>query len=156
VSHEAGAPIGAGEARELAYRYVGRREYSCHELALKLRRRGVDPATAESVVGDLSCKGLVSDARFAEVFTRTRVAGLCGPSKIRALLRQKGIDEELIMATLAEYTDTWADSALAWVRKKATFPMDIKQKGRIYRSGMNRGFSHEHMMRALDRHQAES
>jgi SOS response regulatory protein OraA/RecX len=60
------------------------------------------------------------------------------------------------MATLAEYTDTWADSALAWVRKKATFPMDIKQKGRIYRSGMNRGFSHEHMMRALDRHQAES
>ena len=83
------------EARAIAFRYLGRREYGCRELALKMERRGVDSSTALAVVNELNSEGLVSDSRFAEMFVRSRVARLFGPLKIRALLRQRGIDESV-------------------------------------------------------------
>jgi regulatory protein len=150
------APISVAEARVIAGRFLGRREYSRHELSLKLQSRGVDPATAAECVAWLGEHGLVSDTRFTEMFVRSKVARLFGPLKIRAQLRQKGIADDLADVALSAYEETWIELALSWVRKRADKPLDRQARARVYRSGMNRGFSHQHMMRALDRHQAQS
>ncbi|NIP18168.1 MAG: hypothetical protein GWM87_08430 [Xanthomonadales bacterium] len=138
----------------MAYRYLGRREYSRQELTRKLQQRGVETATAEAVVGELDAEGLVSDERFTESFVRSRVSRMYGPLKIRAQLRQKGVGDDLIAVKLASLEDIWPDLALSWVRKRAGEPFDRKEKARLYRSGMNRGFPHDIMMRALDRFEA--
>jgi regulatory protein len=156
VSAKSEAPFSPAETRAIAYRYLGRREYGCRELALKLERRGVDSSTAASVVQELDSEGLVSDIRFAEVFVRSKVARHFGPLKIRAQLRQRGIDESVIDPALEEYRENWPESALAWICKRAGEHLDRAEKARLYRSGTNRGFTHEQMMRALDRFQQES
>jgi len=156
VAEKPEAPVSPAEARAIAYRYLGRREYGCRELALKLERRGVDSSTASSVVQDLNSEGLVSDVRFAEAFVRSKVERLFGPLKIRGQLRQRGIDDSVIEPALEEYREIWMDSALAWVDKRAPDRLDQAEKARLYRSGKNRGFMHEQIMRALDLYQAQS
>ena len=49
------------------------------------------------------------------------------------------------------YTGQWQEAADRWAAKKHAGDLDRKQQARIYRSGTHRGFTHEHMMRALER-----
>jgi regulatory protein len=148
------APIGpdAVEARAQALRFLGRREYSRLELSRKLAQRGVVEATAREVVEDLAQDGLVSDERFAEVFCRQRVERFQGPLKIRAELRARGVDDGIVTACLSPYEDQWRDLALAWIGKRASATPDRKEKARLYRGGCNRGFTHEQILSAIDRH----
>jgi regulatory protein len=145
-------PVSPAEARAIACRYLARREYGCRELALKMERRGVRPVTAVAVVRELESEGLVSDARFAEVFVRSRVARLVGPLKIRAQLRQRGLDDSTIAPALDEYGGRWSELAVAWVGKRAVGALDQKQRARLYRGGKSRGFTHAQIMRALEQY----
>ena len=100
-SHEAPS---ANELRAFAYRLLGRREYSVFELRQRLLQKwsgagGID-ALVEDLLGALVAENLLSDERFAESFVRSRVARHQGPLKIRAALRQKGVDDPLVAAEL--------------------------------------------------------
>ncbi len=138
------------EARAIALRYLGRREYACRELGDKLLRRGISPGVVTQTVVELENEGLVSDQRFTEAFTRSRVSRLYGPLKIRAELIKRGIDSSLIGQVLREYEDRWLQSAQQWVRKRAGTELDRKEQARLYRSSTSRGFTHEQVMQALD------
>ena len=138
------------EARVIAYRYLGRREHSLRELKDKLLRRGVPAGVVAETVADLESEGLVSNQRFAESYTRSRISKLFGPLKIRAELMKRGIDSGLVDQVLAQYHDDWTDIAQQWVLKRSRSELDRNEKARLYRSGTSRGFSHEHMMRAFD------
>ena len=135
----------------MALRYLARRDYSEVELSRKLTQRGVAQDIAASISGRLVETGLVSDERFAEIFCRYRFERHYGPMRIRAELRSRGVEEAIISACMRPYDDQWHDSAHAWVARKASNALDRKEKARIYRAGMNRGFSHDQVMRALDR-----
>lgn len=143
------------EARVIAYRYLARREHACKELRDKLSRRGVPSGIASETVTELESEGLVSDQRFTESFTRSRISRLFGPLKIRAELMKRGIASSQIDQVLALHDDRWQDSAQQWLLKR-TGPdqqksvLDRNEKARLYRSGTSRGFTHEHMMRAFD------
>ncbi len=140
----------AAEARAMAYRYLGRREYSQLELSRKLKQRGVDAVVADALVENLVSDGLVSDQRFAEIFCRQRVGRLFGPLKIRLELQARGVSDELVSMVMQPYESQWHTAALDWVRKRASGDFDQKQKARLYRSGKNRGFSHDQVMRAIE------
>lgn len=142
--------ITVAEARALAYRYLGNREHSCRELMDKLQRRGVTHGVAAETVEQLQEEDLVSDLRFAESFTRSRITRYQGPYKIRADLIRRGVDERLAAQMLAQYEEQWVSIAQQWLEKRHSGEWDRKEKARLYRGGCNRGFSHEHMMRALD------
>ena len=144
------APPTESEAREMALRYLARRDYSCLELSRKLGQRGVVEELADSVVQRLSEAGLVSDQRFAEIFTRTRVNNAYGPMRIRAELRQKGVSDPLIAAAMQPFEDTWHQSARDWVVRRHRGVLDRKAQARLYRGGTQRGFSHDHIMRAIE------
>ena len=92
----------------------------------------------------------MSDARYAEARTRERVGKGYGPARIRAELRARGVSDSDSAAALAPFEDQWYDIARAWAERRHNGDLDEKARARLYRAGMNRGFSHDHVMRAID------
>lgn len=103
--HQAGAPPD-GEApadpnslvpsatgiRRAAMDWLARREHARCELEEKLHRRFPDATAAIGPVLDqLEHEGLLSDTRFLESFTRSRIRRGQGPRRIQAELRGRGI-----------------------------------------------------------------
>ena len=88
-----------------------RREHSRKELARKLAARGIEPADAHAAVERLTGDGWQSDARFAEMLVRTRVAQSYGPQRIRAELGVHGIDCVDIEAAMESFEGDWAQVA---------------------------------------------
>ena len=138
------------EVRDLAVRYLTRREYGMEELRQKLLQRGADNDIAGNVVSQLADENLVSDQRFAEMYIRTRIRRLFGPLKIRAELHSRGISDHLITESMPSGEETWFDSALQWASKRHHGELDYAARAKIYRSLMNRGFTHEQANVALD------
>ena len=138
------------EIRDIAVRYLSRREYGIEELRQRLLQRGADSGTAEKVVGDLADENLVSDQRFTEMYVRMRVRRLFGPLKIRGELRGRGISDLLIAEAMPQEPETWFDAATQWASKQHRGELDYAGRAKIYRSLMNRGFSHEQANVALD------
>ena len=142
--------VTVADARDIAFRYLVRREHSCKELRDKLYRKGIPTEVISQAVEELEGEDLVSDLRFAQAFTRSRISTLYGPLKIRAELMKRGITSVLIDQVLAEHRQIWQESARLWVLKKRRGALDRTEKARLYRSGTSRGFSHEHLMQAFD------
>jgi regulatory protein len=138
------------EIREMAVRYLCRREYGIEELRQKLLHRGSDAALAEKVVGDLADENLVSDERFTEMYVRTRMRSLFGPLKIRGELRDRGIADHLIAEVLPRDQAVWFDAASQWANKRHKGELDYTARAKLHRSLMNRGFTHEQANVALD------
>jgi len=139
------------EIRDIALRYLSRREYGIEELRRKLLQRGAESGITEQVVGDLADADLVSDQRFTEMYVRMRKRLLFGPLKIRGELRSRGISDHLIAAEIPSEQETWFDSATQWADKRCRGELDYAERAKIHRSLMNRGFSHEQASVALDR-----
>jgi len=139
------------ELRDIAVRYLARREYGIEELTQKLIHRGADPSAAERVVADLAEENLVSDERFAEMFVRTRIQQLNGPVKIRGELRGLGVPDRLIAEAMPDDRDTWFDIATRWAGKRCQGELDYAGRAKIYRGLLNRGFTHDQANAALDR-----
>lgn len=88
-----------------------RREHSRKELTRKLAARGIEAADAQAAVQRLTGAGWQSDARFAEMLVRTRVAHGYGPQRIRAELGMHGIDREGVEAAMDAFEGDWAQVA---------------------------------------------
>jgi len=142
--------VTVAEARQIAYRYLARREHACKELKDKLLRKGVCAQVVSEAVAELASEGLVSDQRFAEAYTRSRISSLFGPLKIRAELQKRGIVGQMIDEVLSQYDSQWPTLAQQWILKRQGTEWDRNEKARLYRSGTSRGFSHEQMMNAFD------
>jgi regulatory protein len=139
------------EIHEIAVRYLTRREYGIEELRRKLIQRGSDSIIAENVVSKLADENLVSDQRFAEMYIRTRVRRLYGPVKIRGELRGLGVSDRFIAEEMPSDQETWLENAFHWAEKRCRGELDYAGRVKIYRSLMNRGFTHEQANIALDR-----
>jgi regulatory protein len=90
-------------------------------------------------------QGLLSNARFAESFIHSRFQRGQGPQKIRAELRERGVDDALIDAGLDLYAPHWQE-LLEQVRLKRfgpTPPDNYRERSRQMRFLMQRGFTAE-------------
>ncbi len=137
-------------AREIALRLLARREHSASELCHKLTARGIPEDTAEAVLGVLSREGLQSDARFAEGYVRARSEQGYGPVRIRAELRQRGVDEGLI--DLDPGDEEWLERAEGARCKRfgSTLPREWTERARQARFLEYRGFAAGHIRTLLD------
>jgi len=145
----------ASELRAFAYRLLGGREYSVHELRRRLVQRwsGADEVEerVEALVDALVEENLLSDERFVESFVRSRVARHQGPLKIRAALREKGVEDSLIAAGLDSLGGEWTELALEWLQRQHAGPLDFETRKKYYRRLAGRGFTHDQAMSAMDR-----
>ena len=144
------------EARQQAYacglRLLVRREHSERELRFKLERREFETAVIDEVVTRLVEDGYLSDARFAEVFVRSRYERGTGPLKIRAELRERGVDEGLVEEAFRELVADWFDAARQQRERRfgTAPPQDFRERARQMRFLQQRGFSGEQARAALE------
>lgn len=152
TEQEHGQPS-AAELRAFAYRLLGRREYSVAELDQRLRVKwpGLEPGPVAELLGALVAENLLSDERFTDSAARSLVQRQQGPLKIRAALRAKGVADALIAAELERYGDQWVDLAARWLERQHPGPLDFDARQNHYRRLVNRGFTHDQAMDALNR-----
>lgn len=127
------------------------REHSRAELRRKLLARGGDPAAVETVLDALTQRRLQSDARYAEEYVAQRAARGYGPVRIRAELRERGIESAVIAEWLDERDPVWRQrlAEVACKRFGATGPADFKDRARRARFLEYRGFGAELIRRVL-------
>lgn len=81
-------------AKDRALGWLARREYGFEELVSRLvRDADLDRSEAQALVQRLADNNLQSDERFVESFVRSQLNKCRGPIRIRADLRQRGINE---------------------------------------------------------------
>jgi regulatory protein len=130
---------------------LARREHSERELSRKLASRGYDQAVIEDTIEGLVADGLLSNARFVESFVHSRFQRGQGPVKIRAELRERGIDDSAIDHWLEFYGDQWRELA-GQVREKKfgnSLPGDFRERSRQMRFLQQRGFDAEQIRSVL-------
>lgn len=143
----------AAVLRNKAMRLLARREYSRHELHSRLMQTGADEALVIALLDQLAQRGWLSDQRFSEQLLRAR-SGQFGSRRIRYELREKGVDESTINATMAEAPQ--ADYSVAkalWLKKFGQPAQDEKEKAKQVRFLQARGFGFEiirKIIRGLD------
>lgn len=122
-----------------------RREHSRKELTRKLADRGIESDAATAAVARLTGDGWQSDARFAEMLVRTRVAGSQGPIRIRAELGSHGLDRDAIETAMAAFEGDWRQIArdLACRRFGPDFVSDLAQCRKAADFLYRRGFDGE-------------
>ena len=153
------------ELRGYAYRLLGRRDYSRHELrekllsnyALRIKRGGALPRgkneadhLVEALLDELKENGFQSDDKFTRAFIRQGVNRGWGPMKIRHKLRTRGVEESIITANLPNEDDFWLGKALDIAKRRYAMPLaSVEEKGKCYRFLLSRGFSGAHAKRAV-------
>ena len=149
----------AASARAQAIRLLARRDHSRKELHAKLRARGHSAPAIDVAIAELADAGLQSDSRFVEGFVRSALARGQGEIKIRAELRQRGIEDEVAAPHLQISDMQWREFASAALRKRFGTTLSGNRATRIQRARFlaRRGFSSELARRTVDAHaQAES
>ncbi len=129
-------------------RLLAGREHSRFELRRKLAAE--DPQLLERVLDALAERGLQSEDRFAEAYTRMRLNRGFGPLRILAELRQRGIDEALIREYLPRDDAFWRGRMQQAAERKfgAEPPADRNARTKMARFLQYRGFP-EHLVRDL-------
>lgn len=156
----ANEPASAADLRAFAMRLLARREYGVRELEQRLCKkfRGQEDIQqlANEVAEALVEEGALSDQRYIKAFVRSRRQRSQGPLKIRAELQQKQVSQTLLEQLISELTEqdseAWVNLAAKWLARQHPEELDFPGRARFYRRMVNRGFSHEQAMAALDKH----
>lgn len=146
---EAGTDADAKVVRTAALNLLARREHSRRELAHKLEVKGHAAVLVDQVLSSLEEAGYLSDTRFAEAYVRVRSERGYGPLRIRAELRERGVADAIIAASLAPYQEAWL-TALARVQaKRFGRPGDFTERARQTRFFQARGYTLEQINAVL-------
>ncbi len=132
-----------------ALRLISGREHSRAELAKKLGD-AADKQTVDALLDRLESLDLLSDARFAQSYVRSRQARL-GNRRLRLELQQKGVAEHLIDEALQDSTET-DDAGRArdvWKKKFGEQPADAREWAKQARFLQGRGFGADIIHRIL-------
>lgn len=127
--------------RERALRLLARREHSLAELAGKLRTYAGPGEELETLLEDLSRRGLLSDERYAESRAHA-LSRKYGAARIAHELRAKGLDKGLAEQTAKAARATEVERAReVWRRKFRVAPKTREERARQMRFLQSRGFS---------------
>jgi regulatory protein len=137
--------------RNFALRLLARREHSRLELQHKLSAKGFNGPELEALLSQLEAEGLLSDARFAEAYIRSRRQRGFGPLRIRSELQMRGVADETVATYLQANSADWVDLARAQYKKRfgKRLTPDYKERARRARFLLGRGFSNEVVLKVL-------
>ena len=112
----------------------------------------VGPEMIAAALDRLESDGLLSDARFAEAFVRSRIARGQGPTRLRHDMRQKGLEAGMIDAALAAAEIDWENHAREILERRfgSGESADARERARRMRFLQQRGFSFDVCYRLLN------
>lgn len=135
--------------RVRALEALSRREHARAELARKLAPHTDNPDELDTLLDDLQARGWLSDARFAEQMVNAK-QNRYGSRRIAFELREKGVSDELISATLDNLKGTELERARAvWARKFGHAAATGQERARQARFLQSRGFGWEVIAQVL-------
>ncbi len=143
-------PLDSCAARVAALDSLARRDRSSEDLRRKLVAKGYDSGVVGAVVEQLCAEKLVDDRRYVENFVGFHAARGQGPLRVRAELRQLGLEGELVEAALEAYPD-WIGQLKRAHQKKfgAQRPTHYAERQRQSRFLSYRGFTGAQIRLAL-------
>jgi regulatory protein len=109
--------LDARAARVAALDMLARRDHSSGDLGRKLRDLGYDAALVGAVLERLLGEKLLDDSRYIDNFIRYHAARGQGPLRVRAQLRQVGLQGALIEDALGAFPDWLGVARNARLRK---------------------------------------
>ena len=148
----ADSEVTAVDVSRAAMDLLARREHSRQELQRKLARRfAVDAEVIFSVINQLTQEGLQSDQRLAEALLRYRSNRGQGPLKIKAEMREKCIESDLIEQIFDEANIDWFDLALRVLEKRYGdgSAVDASERAKRTRFLQQRGFSFDQIQTVM-------
>lgn len=98
-------PSSLHDALVRAQRLLAARERSVSELRGRLKTAGFDSDVVEEAVDRLVSSGLLSDARFADCFIRTKLSAGWGRVRIERELEHRGVDCASVPGWPEEYVE---------------------------------------------------
>jgi regulatory protein len=98
-----GTGSNAGRGFHVAYAYLNRRERTVAEVRSRLEKAEIAPDEIEVVLAELLEFGSLDDAHYAQMFAQDkRALEAWGNDRIARVLRERGVDRELVETALAE------------------------------------------------------
>jgi regulatory protein len=138
-----------------ALRYLAQREHSRAELERKLERHVQDSADSSAqaqialALDQLAAAGLLSDARAADAVLSSQGRKF-GARRLKQVLQSKGLDAELVGATLQQARATELDRAReVWRRRFGAPAADAAERAKQMRFLAGRGFDGEVIRRVV-------
>jgi regulatory protein len=137
-------------ARVAALDMLARRDHASSDLERKLRDLGYDMQLVGEVLERLRAEKLLDDQRYVDNFIRYHAGRGQGPLRVRAKLRQAGLQGPLVDDALDAYPD-WLGRARAVRNKKfgAKAPGSPMERARQARFLGYRGFTSAEIRGAL-------
>lgn len=136
---------------------LARRDHTEHEVRTKLGRKGFIEQQVDEAVAWLKRHKLLNDERFAQVFVEsTLIMKPVGPRWFIHKLRQKGVRAEFIEPAVYGVIDDAKEAELAmeagqaWRRRQGERPLDRRDRDRLMRFLVSRGFSYEAAVAVVD------
>jgi len=139
-------------ALELAYGYLNQRDRTIIEVRRHLDGKDLDPGAVDEAVATLIEQGYLDDVRFARLFAQDkRELEQWGADRIRRNLLARGLDRELVEATLAEHaSDDELDQAVSLLRRRFTAaPTDRRERDRALGMLLRKGYDPELALDAI-------
>jgi regulatory protein len=132
--------------------WLARRDYTRHEINIKLNSKGYDQAAINDLLITLSQSGLINEGRFTENFIHWRRNKGYGPLRISMELRQRGIPDEVIAEHLQITDNAWSlEAQRVWHKRFKTNSLkNIKEKAKQQRFLQQRGFTREQINSVFD------
>ena len=141
------------KAKNLAFRLLKYRDRSERELVNRLRKKKVSKEVIEKVIAELKNLSLLDDRKFAKSWIQERIRKGYGLLKIKAELKEKGIDQDLLKDLLENLNkDEWVlpqIRELAQKRIKKYNKIDLNVKRKVFSYLVRRGFPYEKVIRIL-------
>jgi len=141
--------VAAASLLAQAIRLLARREYARAELEQKLVAKGWGRIEVRTALDDLTARGYLSDARYAEAIAARR-GGSYSRRRIAGELKARGVARSDIETALAGagIDDDAALKAL-WQRRFGRAPEDEREKARQVRFLQARGFALSAVLKLL-------
>ena len=130
------------DAEQHGIRLLADREHSRLELRRKLLARDYDPLVVEEALRSLERQGLLSDERFTEQYINVLKRKGFGLLRMRALLRERGINDTMISEWVDHRENEWRHLMIQTARRKFgdNKGEDFKEKSKIARYLEYRGY----------------
>lgn len=150
---EDGGSVEPAVVRAKALELLARREHSRLELRQKLIQRGYAPDRVDSALEQLMAERLLDEGRYAELYACTRADKGYGPLRIACELRERGVSDALVSATLAQLAEAWPAKLRQLHRKrfKSLIPADAAGRMQQTRVLRQHGFTLDQIKALFER-----
>lgn len=130
--------------------YIAKYQKSEKELKKYLKDKEFDDEVVDFVAEKLKSYGFVDDKIFATNFVKCKTKNQ-GKRKISSMLKQKGVDENIVEEIVSEYACDVEQIGLVAQKYLKNKPLDLKTKQKAYRYLSSRGYLSEDISSCLNK-----